>query len=342
MLDSLDTLNQRLVYQGGNQEGRFQKDKLTGLKRALLYSYQAQTISFEYEGQEYQFRCLINTDKTKGDYDNKVLSIPYEDIRLNGDRIGTTTEGLTSTLLKPGMTFKWVTTHGEQTHWLIWLQYLEQDSYFRAQIRQCDKQIQINGKKYWVYIRGPVETSIQWNQKASTEWNDLNHSLVMFITRDQNTLDFFHRFKLLKISQGDNVTLRNWQVVGENPYHGDGIIQVFLDEYFENVDEDSRVKQQEQRIAVQQAAKQTAIQTAAPYIDGPTTVRSFTSVNFVAMNCADDGHWYYLKGDKQVDLKCEGRKITLDIKQSKNGKLTLIYRAGARDITLPIIIESVI
>ena len=40
---SVELLNKRLQYQGGNQEQRFIKDKLIGLKRALLYSYQAAT-----------------------------------------------------------------------------------------------------------------------------------------------------------------------------------------------------------------------------------------------------------------------------------------------------------
>ena len=34
---SLELLNKRLEYQGGNQQQRFIKDKLNGLKKALLY-----------------------------------------------------------------------------------------------------------------------------------------------------------------------------------------------------------------------------------------------------------------------------------------------------------------
>lgn len=203
-----ETLKKRLMYQGGNQQGRMQRDKLTSLKRALLYSYQAETAVVTTQLQdriiEQEFRCLINDDKLKGDYDNKILSIPYQDICLNKKEIfkdkeisynglalvgnQLTTAGLTPTKLKTGSTFLWKQTN---THWLVYLEYLQEDSYLRAEIRRCDQQVQVNGKPYWVYIRGPVETSIQWNQKASTEWNDLNHSLVMYITKDQNTVDFF-------------------------------------------------------------------------------------------------------------------------------------------------------
>ena len=74
---SLELLNKRLRYQGGNQQERFIKDKLNSLKKALLYSYQAATAILA-DGRE--FRCLINPDKTKPAYDNKIISIPYKDV----------------------------------------------------------------------------------------------------------------------------------------------------------------------------------------------------------------------------------------------------------------------
>ena len=79
----LDNLNIRLNYMGGKKaEDRMITDKLRTLKKALLYSYQAATAVLE-DGRE--FRCLINPDKLKNDYDNKILSIPYYDICLNKD-----------------------------------------------------------------------------------------------------------------------------------------------------------------------------------------------------------------------------------------------------------------
>lgn len=81
-MSSLDNLRTRLTYQGGiAQEDRMDQDKLRSLKKALLYSYQAQTAILE-DGRE--FKCLINHDKLKEDYDDKIISIPYEDVCLNG------------------------------------------------------------------------------------------------------------------------------------------------------------------------------------------------------------------------------------------------------------------
>ena len=76
-MSGLENLTKRLNYRGGNQEGRMQQRKLETLKKALIYSYQAATAKLS-DGRE--FRCLINPDKLKTDYDNRIISIPFKDI----------------------------------------------------------------------------------------------------------------------------------------------------------------------------------------------------------------------------------------------------------------------
>ena len=64
-MSELDNLSIRLRYAGGGKaDDRMQKDKLRTLKKALLYSYQAETVVLE-DGRE--FRALINPDKLKND-----------------------------------------------------------------------------------------------------------------------------------------------------------------------------------------------------------------------------------------------------------------------------------
>jgi len=63
------------------------EDKRRSLRKALLYSYQSNTAILS-DGRE--FRCLINPDKNKPDYDNKIISILFEDVCLNKRRIGKT------------------------------------------------------------------------------------------------------------------------------------------------------------------------------------------------------------------------------------------------------------
>lgn len=317
---SLELLNKRLQYQGGNQEQRFINDKLRGLKKALLYSYQAATAILS-DGKE--FRCLINPDKNKPAYDNKILSIPYKDICLNTPRIGKTSEGEIDIDIKPGDVFTWKETN---THWLVYLEYIEEDAYFRSEIRRCDQEVKIEDNSYWVYIRGPVETSIEWTQKAGIEWNTLNYSLVMYITADETTNNYFERFKTIKILDPRYNKEKTWQVVGVDPYYGDGIIQVFLDEYFENSIADA--------VAAENSAKtgeENPVDETVAYIDGPTTIHQYDDNDdnitvYYEIHNADNGHWYLKWKDQVQDLNTSNKIIPLKISIGERGTFTLIYR----------------
>ena len=321
---SLKLLKARLRYAGGNQQQRFIKDKERGLKKALLYSYQAATAILK-DGK--QFRCLINPDKNKPAYDNKILSIPYRDVVLNDIREGKTSQGQVLINIKPGDVFTWKET---KTHWLVYLQALEEDAYFRSEIRRCDQQVKIDNNSYWVYIRGPVETSIEWTQKAGVEWNTLNYSLVMYITADDITNEYFERFKTIKILDPRSNKQKTWQVVGVDPYYGDGIIQVFLDEFFENSIAEAAEKERAQ------TDEKNPVDETAPYIDGPIKVSQYSKAYYEIHN-ADQGHWYLKWKDEEQDLKSQLKIIPLNISIGDLGTFTLIYRRqGQDDITLNI------
>ena len=115
-----DNLTVRLSYLGGKKaDDRMALDKLKTLKKALLYSYQAETAILS-DGRE--FRCLINPDKLKNDYDNKIISIPYYDICLNKEKQNLPTWKAEEEIgLKVGDVFEWKETG---TRWIIYLQYL--------------------------------------------------------------------------------------------------------------------------------------------------------------------------------------------------------------------------
>lgn len=322
---SLELLNKRLQYQGGNQEQRFINDKLRGLKKALLYSYQAATATLS-DGKE--FRCLINPDKNKPAYDNKILSIPYKDICLNAPRVGKTSEGEIDIDIKPGDVFTWKETN---THWLVYLEYIEEDAYFRSEIRRCDQEVKIEDNSYWVYIRGPVETSIEWNQKAGIEWNTLNYSLVMYITADETTNNYFERFKTIKILDPRYNKEKTWQVVGVDPYYGDGIIQVFLDEYFENSIADAVAAENSAEIGEENPVDETTA-----YIDGPTEVQQYSKAYYEIHN-AEGGQWFIKWKEKTDPLNSSLKIIPLNISIGELGTFTLIYRIqGQDDITLDV------
>ena len=323
---SLELLNKRLQYQGGNQQQRFINDKLKSLKKALLYSYQAATAILS---DEREFRCLINPDKNKPAYDNKILSIPYKDICLNNPRMGKTSEGEVNINIKPGDVFTWKETN---THWLVYLEYIEEDAYFRSEIRRCDQQVRIGDNSYWVYIRGPVETSIEWTQKMGIEWNTLNYSLVMYITADEITNGYFERFKTIKVLDPRKNQEKTWQVVGVDPYYGDGIIQVFLDEYFENSIAEAVAAEK-----LAQAGEDNPIDETAAYIEGPTEVPQYSKAYYEIRNLEEEGHWYLKWKNEEQDLKSSLKIIPLNISIGELGVFTLIYRVqGQEDITLDV------
>ena len=129
---SLENLSTRVNYYGTHTKARMETDKLRSLKAALKNSYQRQTAILQ-DGRE--FFCLINPDKLKNDYDDKIISIPFEDICLNSPRVGKTSQGIVPIGMKAGDTFTWKENN---THWIVSLQRLQETAYFKASIRQCD------------------------------------------------------------------------------------------------------------------------------------------------------------------------------------------------------------
>ena len=65
---------------------RIREDKLLSVKRALYNSYQSAIIQFDKDDrvdgtkEGFHFSCLINHDKLKVDYEDKVLSIPFREV----------------------------------------------------------------------------------------------------------------------------------------------------------------------------------------------------------------------------------------------------------------------
>ena len=308
-MSGLENLQTRLSYAGGsNQEKRIIKDKLNSLKKALLYSYQAETIQLN-DGRE--FKCLINPNKETADYDNKIISIPYKDICLNSKKFQKqkTSHGIEEIGLKCGDTFLWKETN---SHWLVFLQYIEENAYFRAQIRRCDQEIEINGRRYWTYIKGPVEAAIIWNQKAGVEWNDLNYSLVMFITADEYTSDYFHRFKKIKINESNSDKQKTWQVAGANHYYADGIIAVYLDECFENPIEEAVNKE---KLEQNQNKPNEEDSSNSIKILGPDIVNGYSIAEY-ELNNDLQGEWFIKQYDK-VSMVGTGKQISIDVNMKK-------------------------
>jgi hypothetical protein len=188
-LHGLDHSETLLKYNGGTaQQDRMIKDKRRSLDRALKYSYQGATIkkvddsaSTESDGftvvgasnvNPHGVRALINPNKLKQDYDDKIVSVPWEHGFQCGD------------------VFEWM---GTNTHWLIYLQDLTELAYFRGDIRKCAYKMKWKDdsgeiRETFAATRGPVETKIDYIQKHGISVDNPNFSLHLLMPKNPATL----------------------------------------------------------------------------------------------------------------------------------------------------------
>lgn len=308
----MDNLTTRLNYRGGRTaEARFQTDKLKTLKKALLYSYQAETLILS-DGRE--FRCLINPDKLKNDYDNKILSIPFKDICLNSEFLGIPTSQAEEDInINVGDVFTWKETN---TKWLVYLRYLNEDSYFRAEIRKCDSIVSIDGKDYYAYVRGPVETTIRWNQKSKTTWNDLNYSAIAYVGVNEDTSKL-QRFSKVKLNG------QNYEVKVVNRETTGGIMILYLGEDYTNSIEENNFTPEENE---------------NNKIKGDSAVYTYDIKNYYIEN--ETGGTWRLSNNKARILNTTDTTVSIEFTTSKKGQVDLIYDMGDMQLILPITINT--
>ena len=214
----------RLQFHGGNlQQERMIKDKRRSLNRALWYSYQAAQVLRTDAEYKKPVRALINPNKLKQDYDDKIISIGYE---YN---------------FKPGDVFEWI---GTNTHWLIYLQDLTELAYFRGDIRKCSYEIAWQDEdgehSTYVALRGPVETKINYIQKHGISVDTPNYSLNMLIPLNNATLKYFQRYSKFYLQSDTNEYMNNvcWRVEAIDWLSTPGILEVAAVEYYANETED--------------------------------------------------------------------------------------------------------
>lgn len=219
----------RLSAHGGYpQQDRMIRDKRRSLDKAVLYSYQGalvkkQIYDFEptMEGvkEAPPVRALINPNKLKQDYDDKVISIGFEHGFQTGD------------------VFEWCNT---KSHWLIYLQDLTELAYFKGDIRRCRYEIEWydeNEKRCRTYaaVRGPVETKIDYIQKHGISVDNPNFSLHLLMPKNKDTLKKFKRYSKFYLQgtvEGEENTC--WRVEAIDSFSTPGILEINAVEYYAN------------------------------------------------------------------------------------------------------------
>lgn len=203
---SFETMSSRIQYLGGSQRDRIDKQKLRSLQWVLKNDYNTRMIKVENHGV---WPCLINTltGGNKADYNKEVVSVEFE----SG--------------LAPGDTFE---TLDDGTHWMVYLPYVTETAYLRSEIIRCRYQLEVNGQKYWVAVRGPVETDLRWFIKNNINVNELNLSSRIYIKNDDNTKNHFARFTKLKLDG------HTWEVQVTDSLSVPGVLELDVQEYYDN------------------------------------------------------------------------------------------------------------
>lgn len=341
VVEAAEDMNEHLEISGGySQKERMIRDKRKSFDHACLYSYQGVLIKKIQDnscigddiGQITPARALINPDKTKTDYDDKIVSVGYEHHYT------------------PGTVFEWLRTN---SYWLVYLQDLDELAYFRGEIRRCDYIISWldedgNEKSTYAAIRGPVETKINFIQKHQISVDEPNYSLHILMPKNEDTMKYFKRYGkfYLKDNINDPDNKICWRVEATDSISTKGILEITAVEYYANETEDDTEKG-----LVGAFIKKNVEPEIDPKIDiiGPTFIKPKVEYEYTVDVKNPVGYDWYIDGPK-VPVKLErfttearrpGVRITWG--SSYSGQFTLWYgskNGHIKNYSKTIVVES--
>lgn len=327
-MNNLDMMRKRLEWQGGiHQEDRMIKDKWRSLQKALMYSYQACTVqkvqSFdtvlpqdweepEIDDSLYPYdRALINPDKVKQDYDDKIISIDY------------------NAGYQPGDVFEWKKT---DSYWIIYTQELTEDSYFRGEIRRCRYRINFKDEEgnwcsTWAAIRGPVETQIDSIQKNQERIDRPNLSLNILLPLNDKTLHAFDRYDEFLFAG------RCWRVEAPDSISMKNIIEINAEEDYINKDTDDVENEMKNGLVIEPVDP-----TPKSGINGETFIKpKITEIYSVEVQ---EGDWKVLE-NVPVKVCLNGNKsVKVTWEKMTSGQFTLQWSKGKDVRKKTIVVES--
>lgn len=336
-VDGVAEMAKRLQANGGiPQQDRMIRDKRRSLDSATLYSYQGAWV----KKQLYDFtpvmegvreaspvRALINPNKLKQDYDDKIISIGFEHGFQCGD------------------VFEW---HNTKSYWLIYLQDLTELAYFRGDIRRCRYEIEWrdeNNKqcRTYVAVRGPVETKIDYIQKHGISVDNPNFSLHLLMPKNKDTVKKFKRyskFYLQGMDDGDDKTC--WRVEAVNTVSAPGIIEINAVEYYANETKDDIDNGIVDAFVVKPLDPNTGVNQNFE-VFGDTFIKPKKQYNYY-INYAQKGQWYI---DAKVPVKFNtyidnngNNAISVQWEQSYSGQFDIWF--GSSDKKLANYIKTIV
>ena len=322
MTNNFEMMRKRLLWQGGlKQEERMIQDKYRSFLKSLDASYQACDVSLvqKYDScvqveESPQYRALINPNKLKQDYDDKILSIGNDSNFSVGDII------------------QW---KGTNTNWIIYLEHLTEDAYFRGDIRLCKHKIRFagtDGELYetWAAIRGPVETQIESIQKNQIRVNSPNWSLNILLPKNDETIKIFDRYsefllegKCWRVEAVDSISMKN-------------ILEINAEEYYINKDTDDIDNLVKDGLIIEPIDP-----TPESGIEGLTFIKPQIEEVYKAPSAG--GIWS-VEGKVPVCLKINKDSSSVSVLWTKmtSGQFNLIWKSADNSIVLTktIVVES--
>lgn len=292
------------------QHDRMVMDKKRGFHRALLYSYQASWV--RADGSEEWHRALMNPDRVKFDYDEKIISIDFD-------------SGFHS-----GVTFEW--GKGTGSYWIILKTEDTERAYLRANCRRCHYLTAVDPETHesfgqWASIRGPVETKINTIQKAGLVADVPNLTLDIYMRDTDQNRRTFERYKRFEFNG------RYWKVQAPDFISTPGILEIQAEEDYEcREDEMFKVKTEEPE---QIPADQNIIM-------GDTSIKPLEPHTF-SLKMHQEGEWSITlpasknkEVDDVIDYKVVGDMIKVTWTAALSGSFVLHHG----DLEKTVLVES--
>lgn len=205
-------LMKKRTKQIGLNEDRLVAGKEYSFKVALERAYNAETAIHKDE----TYRVIINNNKQKIDYDEKIVSAS-NDMGLHTG----------STIYVPRT----------DTHWLVITEHLSEKAYFKGDIKKALYEISWrdeNNIKYshWASVRGPVETKIKSDPVKGIANDIPNNTLTIWIGQTQGT-QALKRYSFLMVAG------KVWKVTVVDDVSQPGLVELQLIEAIANPAYDS-------------------------------------------------------------------------------------------------------
>ena len=312
-MNNLDRMRMRAIFANNDsQHNRMVEYKRKSLHRALLYSYQSAWIKKDDE-DAIQCRALINPDKIKFDYDEKIISV---DFRNN---------------FKAGDTFEWPLN--SNIHWIIYSQELTELAYFRGNVRRCQEiETQDPDTKEWkkVYgaVRGPVETKINSIQKAGIVADVPNLSLDIYIPLTEENRKLFDRYCRFSFDG------RMWMVQAPDSISTPGILEIVAEEDY-NCEHDNLIEKIENPNPPVEGDK-------VPQISGETFIKPLQKETYTSNVISPEYEWSINLDSENKDIKdvltwtINSNKITVQWTAMVSGSFVIHYGP----LTKNVVVES--